>query len=223
MQEQMTWSDINEVETQLYEAKALLSVIQDAVNNETCTPTAETLSGTIGIVENKLRVLEDYVPKLFSLYREAQKTTRKWDADGEVGIPMEDSAGEEDSGWLDEEDEEDGETENAGRPTRSDFLTGKSLHVELKEEHPDGSATYTISSDDNTLQRLFEAFFTQALILGIQSVEGENKKFTRVKRAAEELERFLRVWEDCGDLNYDPEVKDRRKALTEALYGGTDK
>lgn len=219
MQEQMTWSDINEVETQIYEAKALLSVMQDAVNNQVCTPTAEALSATIGVVENKLRVLEDYVPKLFSLYKETKKTPSKWDADGEVGIPMEDSAGEEDGGWLDEEDEEDGETEDAGRPTRSDFLTGKSLRVELKEEHPNGSATYTIHSDDDTLQRVFEAFFVQALLRGVESAEEENKKFISLKRAAEELERFLRVWEDCGDLDYDPSVKEKREALTEALYG----
>lgn len=212
----LTWNDANQIAEAIYDIRALVRVMGDAACNETCPPNPNDLSAVLLIIDKRIDTIESRISDIYSATRNASP---KWDADGEVGIPVEDSAGEEDSGWLDEEDEEDGEDEDAGRFTRSDFLTGKSLHVELKEEHPDGSATYTISSDDNTLQRLFEAFFTQALLLGIQSVEKENKKFTRVKRAAEELERFLRVWEDCADLDYDPEVKDRRKALTEALNG----
>jgi hypothetical protein len=131
---------------------------------------------------------------------------------------VEDEEGEDDGDSLDEEDAQPAEAADAGRFTRSDFLTGKSLRVELKEEHPDGSATYTIHSDDDTLQRVFDAFFLQALFRGIESVEEENKKFISLKRAAEELERFLRVWEESDEMDYDSSVKEKREALTAALY-----
>jgi len=42
-----------------------------------------------------------------------------------------------------------------------------SFNVEMVEEHEDGSATFTVSGDKASMQALFEAFFTQAVINGI--------------------------------------------------------
>jgi hypothetical protein len=39
-----------------------------------------------------------------------------------------------------------------------------SFNVEMVEEHEDGSATFTVSGDKASMQTLFEAFFTQAVI-----------------------------------------------------------
>jgi hypothetical protein len=131
---------------------------------------------------------------------------------------MEDEEGEDESSSLDEESEEPAEAPATGRFTRSAFL-GSDLKVELAKEHDDGSVTYTITSDDGTLHRLFEAFFVKAMIEGIKSVEGENQKFASLKKAATELDQFLQVWERSDLLDYDPEVKEKRVALTKALYG----
>jgi hypothetical protein len=125
---------------------------------------------------------------------------------------VEDEDGEDDGDEVDEEDAEETQPRTFGS-------TAGRLNVELKEEHDDGSATYTITSDDGTLHRLFEAFFVRAMIEGIKSVEGENQKFASLKKAATELERVLQVWEDSDVLDYDPEVKEKRQALTKALYG----
>ena len=40
------------------------------------------------------------------------------------------------------------------------------FNVEMVEEHEDGSATFTVSGDKASMQALFEAFFTQAVING---------------------------------------------------------
>jgi hypothetical protein len=42
------------------------------------------------------------------------------------------------------------------------------FNVEMVEEHDDGSATFTVSGDKASMHSLFEAFFTQALINGIE-------------------------------------------------------
>jgi hypothetical protein len=215
----MTWHDLNEIETQLYELKALVNVSTDAMGNEICHPDSESVQTVFSIMSNKIRVLEDYVPKMFELYRgyKIPDPASKWDADGEVGLPVEDEDGEDYGDEVDEEEAEAAEASDAGRFTRSSFVGG--LEAVLKEEHDDGSATYTITADDDTLKRLFEAFFIRAVIEGLKSVEGKNEEFVSLKKAATDLERVLQVWENSDVLDYDPDVKDRREALTKALYG----
>jgi hypothetical protein len=161
------------------------------------------------IIDKRLDTIEH---RISDIYKATRNVTREWDAGGEVGLPVEDEDGEDDGDEVDEEDAEETQPRLAERITRR-------LNVELAEEHDDGSATYTITSDDGTLHRLFEAFFVQAMIEGIKSVEGENQKFASLKKAATELDQFLQVWENSDVLDYDPEVKEKRVALTKALYG----
>ena len=207
-----SWKKVNEAVDSLHRADAILNVLMDAFPGQE----HGGLVGALWAVQREIQYVQHVLEEQHE--RPEETDAPKWDADGEVGLPVEDEEGEDDGDSLDEEDAQPAEATDAGRFTRSDFLTGKSLRVELKEEHPNGSATYTIHSDDDTLQRVFEAFFVQALLRGVESAEEENKKFISLKRAAEELERFLRVWEDCGDLDYDPSVKEKREALTAALY-----
>ena len=128
-----------------------------------------------------------------------------------MDFPVEDDEGENDSDEVDEEEAEKTQPRTFGS-------TDGRLNVELTEEHDDGSATYTVTANDDTLKRLFQVFFIRAIIEGIQSVEGENQKFVSLKKAATDLERVLQVWENSDVLDYDPEIKGKREALTKALY-----
>ena len=56
-----------------------------------------------------------------------------------------------------EEDDSEAKKDHSGPDPRGAFLSS-SLKVDLMEEHDDGSATYTITSSDGTLHRVFEAF-----------------------------------------------------------------
>jgi hypothetical protein len=178
----------------------------------------EEIQSALSLIEKTLEESYDEVEKLYKLRREFffQNTSQRTD-DRALVFPVEDNEGEDDGDEVEEEDDGEAEEDHSGPDPRSAFLSSK-LNVELAEEHDDGSATYTITSDDGTLHRLFEAFFLQAMIEGIKSVEVENKKFASLKKAATDLERVLQVWEDSDVLDYDPEVKEKRKALTKALY-----
>ena len=205
----LTWKDATDIEEAVYEIRALVSVLGDAASNAMCTPSPDKVETVLHIIDRRIDAIEHRIP---DIYKATRNVTRKWDADGEVGLPVEDEDGEDDGDEVDEEDAEETQPRLAERITRR-------LNVELAEEHDDGSATYTITSDDGTLHRLFEAFFVQAMIEGIKSVEGENQKFASLKKAATELDQFLQVWENSDVLDYDPEVKEKRVALTKALYG----
>lgn len=100
-------------------------------------------------------------------------------------------------------------------------ITDKKSSVELEEvgQNPDGTFTYLIKGSQEELDDLMSAFFTQAILKGIEAVKKENGQFLQLKKVAADLERFLRVWEECGDLDYDPNVKEKREALTKLLYG----
>lgn len=76
---------------------------------------------------------------------------------------------------------------------------------------------FTVKGSDEDMERLMSASITSALIRGIETIEKENEAWVELRAAAEELERFLRVWEESDELDYDPEVKEKREALTRAL------
>ena len=82
-------------------------------------------------------------------------------------------------------------------------------------EVEDGVFTVTASSEE--MNRIFSAFITQAIIKGIETQEAENESWANLRKAAADLEQFLKVWEESDELDYAPEVKDRRVALTKVL------
>jgi len=94
------------------------------------------------------------------------------------------------------------------------------LEIEEGVDNEDGTFTYHIKGSQETLDDLMSTFFASAIIAGIKSTKKDNDQFLKLKEAAADLERFLRVWEESDTLDYSPEVKDRREALTKILYGG---
>ncbi len=94
-----------------------------------------------------------------------------------------------------------------------------SIHLEEVGENDDGTVTYNLECSREDKDNLISVFFTHAVIEGLKSVKEENDRFLKLKEVAADLERFLRVWEESEVLDYDPEVKDRREALTQILYG----
>jgi hypothetical protein len=210
----LTWKDATDIEEAVYEIRALVSVLGDAACNEMCTPSPDNVGTVLHIIDRRLDAIEH---RISDIYKATRNVTREWDADEEVGLPVEDEDGEDDGDEVDEEDDSKAEEDHSGSDSGSSFVGG--LKAVLKEEHDDGSATYTITADDDTLKRLFEAFFIRAVIEGLKSVEGKNEEFVSLKKAATELDQFLQVWENSDVLDYDPEVKEKRQALTKALYG----
>jgi len=100
-----------------------------------------------------------------------RRASRKWPYGGEVGEPMEDGAGAGEGGGLLQKEVGGGDTE---------FTAG--LDVKLKEEHPDGSATFAVTADEATMSRIFEAFFVQALIAGLEATRRRNDDYVREAR-----------------------------------------
>lgn len=210
------FNSLTTLEEKLHSAKAIASVCIGALESDYSNN--EEIQSALSLIEKTLEESYDEVEKLYKLRREffLQNTSQRTD-DRKVVFPVEDDEGEDDGDEVEEEDDGEAEEDHSGPDPRSPFLSS-SLKVDLMEEHDDGSATYTIKSDDGTLHRLFEAFFLNAMIEGIKSVEGENQKFVSLKKAATDLERVLQVWENSDVLDYDPEVKEKREALTKALY-----
>jgi len=207
---------LTNLEEGIYSTKAIVAVCVGSLISEYSK--TDDLSTVLSVAEKNLEECQDAVEALYKMRREFfLKDSSKRTDDREMDFPVEDDEGENDSDEVEEEDDGEAEEGHSGPDSRSAFL-GSRLKVDLMEEHDDGSATYTITSDDGTLHRLFEAFFVHAMIEGIKSVEVENQKFVSLKKAATDLERVLQVWENSDVLDYDPEIKGKREALTKALY-----
>jgi hypothetical protein len=72
-----------------------------------------------------------------------------------------------------------------------------SFNVKMVEEHEDGSATFTVSGDKASMHSLFEAFFTQALINGIEhAVESKDHWVAERKLLNAAVEFNKAVWQD---------------------------
>jgi hypothetical protein len=107
---------------------------------------------------------------------------------------------------AEEDDEEDDEED----PIPQSFGT---LSV---TEAEDGVFTFTASEAE--MNRIFSAFITAAIIKGLEAQENENESWAELRKAAEDLERFLIVWEDSEEFDYDPDVKEKRVALSNVLH-----
>jgi hypothetical protein len=79
------------------------------------------------------------------------------------------------------------------------------FNVEMVEEHEDGSATFTVSGDKASMHSLFEAFFTQALINGIEhAVESKDHWVAERKllNAAVEFNKAVWAWEEFEGIDW---------------------
>ena len=80
-----------------------------------------------------------------------------------------------------------------------------SFNVEMVEEHEDGSATFTVSGDKASMQALFEAFFTQAVINGIDYAVEKKERWIAEKRlvdAALEMHKAIWAWKNFDGVNW---------------------
>ena len=77
--------------------------------------------------------------------------------------------------------------------------------VRETEKHEDGSATFEVNGNKEEMQKLFEAFFTAALVDGIDyAVEYKNKWIAKQNLidAAMELDKAIWAWEKIESVNW---------------------
>ena len=209
----MTWTQMNDLETRTYEMKALLEVVSDGLLNQECPSNPEDSAGVIRQAIDKLEAVKAIHEEMWSEQREAMP--RKLhdggtdeDADGEEDFDTKDLFSDNEDDWVFSE-----EKEKAG-----DITTG--FTVEEIKKNEDGSATYQVSGSDEDMKKLFEVFFTQAVINGIKYTLEDNQKEVYKMQAikvAREFEFMMREWETSDDLDYDPRVKNKRLKLKELL------
>ena len=218
-----TWANLNEVEENLYEAKALLDVMSDGLCNDALAVSQDAYATTVRLVYEKVEKASDANQELFKICREERDEkpsdewkewegeTSLWPDDREVELAFQDGDGESRGSQVDEE--------------ATKTFVGKSassLSVTLKEETEDGGAIFEVEGSKEDMQTLFEVFFGNAIIRGVESATQENKLFAaeaEVIKRAKELNRWLAVYEVSETLDYDPEVKEARMKLDEALEG----
>lgn len=209
----MTWTQMNDLETRTYEMKALLEVVSDGLLNQECPSNPEDSAGVIRQAIDKLEAVKAIHEEMWSEQREAMP--RKLhdggtdeDADGEEDFDTKDLFSDNEDDWVFSE-----EKEKAG-----DITTG--FTVEEIKKNEDGSTTYQVNGSDEDMKKLFEVFFTQAVINGIKYTLEDNQKEVYKMQAikvAREFEFMMREWETSDDLDYDPRVKNKRLKLKELL------
>lgn len=207
----MTWKQMNDLETLTYETKAMLEVTSDGLLNECAPSNSEDSAAMIRMAVEKIEKVREIHEEMWNEQREArarEAVANDDDGDNEATDSDEDSNTE---GIFSDEDEEQEEREV--EPTRS-------FNVEEIERHEDGSATFHVSGSDEEMKKLFEVFFAHALVNGIKYTQENNDKEAykmQVVTVARELEVLLREWETSDCFDYDPVVKSKRLKLKELL------
>jgi hypothetical protein len=204
---------MNDLETLTYDMRALLEVVSDGLLNQECPSNPEDSAGVIRQAVDKLEKVRGIHEEMWSEQREAMP--RKLhdggtdeDADEEEDFDTKDLFSDNEDDWVFSE-----EKEKAG-----DITTG--FTVEEIKKNEDGSTTYQVNGSDEDMKKLFEVFFTQAVINGIKYTLEDNQKEVYKMQAikvAREFEFMMREWETSDDLDYDPRVKNKRLKLKELL------
>lgn len=200
-----TWAHMNELDTLIYETKAMLEVVSDGLLHDTCPSNPEDSAAVIRMAAEKIEQMQAIYQEMWDEQRE-----EKLRAEGKDSL-------------LDAEEEDDTLAELLSEKREEDPLEDYSstrFNVELAEEHGDGSATFHVSGNKESMTRLFEAFFSHAVLNGILLTEEKTKVFSAERKAlslARDFEVLMREWETSEDLDYDPIVKAKREQLSEAL------
>jgi hypothetical protein len=211
-----TWARLNEVEENLHEAKAILDVVSDGLCNEIVAVNNGAYATTIGLAYEKIEKALGANQQLFAIYRgdsdeDKLDIWKEWEGeapiradDGEVESSFQDGEGESRGSQMDE----DSAYEYKGLSPR--------FNVKLKQEHEDGGATFIVEGEKEDIQKLFEVFFSNALISGIDYAEekiGKASARHKVVESAMELNNLLFVWENSEDMDYSPTISRVRKEL----------
>ena len=200
-----TWNQMNNLDTLTYEVKAMLEVVSDGLLSDTCPSNGEN-AGTV------IRLVLDKIEEVQAIHEEM------WDEQREEKCGSNDK-----DSLLDDEDEEDTLSQllsDTDEEDPTEDYSSTRFNVELAEEHEDGSATFQVSGSKESMTRLFEAFFSHAVLNGILLIEEKTKVYSAERKALElarDLEVLMREWETSESLDYDPIVKSKREQLSEAL------
>ena len=201
----ITWHQMNKLDTLTYEMKALLEVVTDGLNNDVCPSNTEDSSAVIRQAIEKLVTVREIHECMWKQQREARADDGRTDEDADEGEDFDTKDLFHGELWKDEED-------NA-EPTPC-------FTVEELAKNEDGSTTYTVDASDEDMKKLFEVFFTHALINGIKYTAADNNKEvakTKALEVARELVTWLSVWESGEDIDYEPECAQKRRELSQAL------
>ena len=77
--------------------------------------------------------------------------------------------------------------------------------VEMMEEHDDGSATFSVSGNKASMHALFEAFFNQALINGIDYAVEKKHRWIAERHlvdAALEMHKAIWAWKNFDGVDW---------------------
>jgi len=226
-----TWNKIDDLDTKLWEVKNILSTCEDALHTQKGfrLPNCESVGEVLYMASQKVSEMQETVGGLIkdirneytskededkAFWYSLRKSAREWPYDEQMVLPLEDGNRTHTSGEVLQKEVEEGDTRPSSR-----------IDVELKEEHEDGSATYAINADKDTMDKIFQTFLTQAVIEGIKSADMKSDEFIRRSRAydaAVALEKLLVEYELNEYFDYDPLIKAARKKLSEALHGKYD-
>lgn len=214
------------VDEKAYQIKALLEVMQDGLCNDVVGINQEHYAASLRVVMDKVEEIQADISLEFAYRRgevEREEPEHQYDEDGEdslfAGASLFGAGAQPIVSLGDDIQDSEPEESEAGEEDSDRFATG-SFGVTLTKEHEDGSATFEVHGSKEQMQKLFSAFFADALTRGIDGAEQSTAKWTaekKVIKAAENLESWLRQWEVIDELDYDPEVKVYRHELTEAL------
>ena len=198
----ITWHQMNKLDTLTYEMKALLEVVTDGLNNDVCPSNTEDSSAVIRQAIEKLVTVREIHECMWKQQREARADDGRTDEDADEGENFDTK-----DLFYAYEDEDDAE------PTPC-------FTVEELAKNEDGSTTYTVDASDEDMKKLFEVFFTHALINGIKYTAADNNKEvakTKALEVARDFEFMVRMWETSDSFEYEPDVRRKREELSQAL------
>lgn len=210
-------------EETIYQTRALLEVMQDGLANDVVGINQDYYATTIRTACNLLEGMQQMIEEDFRQAREEKKIGEyaEDETDGEDEVPGWRAKSDLFTGEIvsDEEPEggEEGEEGDAG------FFTG-SLGVKLVEEHDDGSATFEVHGDKDQMGKLFSAFFTEAIVKGIDCTQQSTERWVlekQIVKKAREFADLMMQWEWEDELDYDPQIRKVRVELTDLFikYG----
>lgn len=216
------------LEEKTYQLKALLEVVQDGLCNDVVGINQDHYATVIRVAVDKIDEIQFEIEEDYRQRRENMKDEEEYEDDEDDKT---DADKEDVPGWRAKSDlftgeivsDEESEESEVGEESNDRFATG-SFGVALVQEHDDGSATFEVHGSKEQMQKLFSAFFADAITRGIDSAEEYTNKWTTEKqivKKAIELEKALKTWESVDEFDYDPEVRKIRKDLTDLIiaYG----
>jgi len=200
----MHFQNLAEIEILSHEAKGIVNVLIDGLNNDVCPTMTEDASVVLGIIRNKIEQIEKIIEEEYANRRQQMKAIMKQDRQRILG---------EDYDEDEDDDDEDDEDDNV-------VVESNGITVTHKEDHEDGSATFEFHMSDEMLHKLFEIFTVSGIVNGIKYEKKNIDSFIaeqKVIDAAKNFEAKMREWEEEEDCDYEPECRKVREALSAAI------